>query len=230
VPAPRSERVSAAGLMARLTIVEDHELVAQTVAAALRAEGHAVTVVIPRAADEVLGLVRASEPEVVLLDFDLGVGEGLGLALIAPVVAGGARVLMVTGNHDRAALGACLESGAIGVVSKAQGFDQLIENVRAAIAGDQVMAEPDRVELLEALRARRAKERELRAPFETLTPRETEVLREMMDGHSAEAIATAGFTSVATVRTQIAAVLRKLDVSSQLAAVGLARRSGFPNF
>jgi DNA-binding NarL/FixJ family response regulator len=216
--------------MARLTIVEDHELVAQTLAAALRMEGHDVTVVIPHAADEVLGVVQASGPEVVLLDFDLGLGEGLGLALIAPLTAAGARVVMVTGNRDRAALGACMESGAVGVVSKAQSFDDLIANVSAAIAGDRVMPESERFELLEELRSRRAKDRELRAPFESLTPRETEVLQELMDGHSAEAIAAAGFTSVATVRTQIAAVLRKLDVSSQLAAVGLARRSGFPNF
>ncbi len=216
--------------MARLTIVEDHELVAQTLGAALRMEGHEVTVVVPRVADEVLDLVQASDPELVLLDFDLGVGEGLGLALIAPLTAAGATVVMVTGHRDLAALGACIESGAVGVVSKAQRFDDLIENVRAAIAGDRVMPESERIELLEALRARRAKDRELRAPFETLTPRETEVLQELMDGHSADAIAGAAFTSVATVRTQIAAVLRKLDVTSQLAAVGLARRSGFPNF
>jgi DNA-binding NarL/FixJ family response regulator len=50
------------------------------------------------------------------------------------------------------------------------------------------------------------------------------VLHALCDGFSAEAIAEQQFVSVGTVRTHIQAVLRKLGVSSQLAAVVLARK------
>ena len=46
-----------------------------------------------------------------------------------------------------------------------------------------------------------------------------------MEGHCAEEIAQAAFVSISTVRSQIKAILQKLGVSSQLAAVALARRA-----
>ena len=65
------------------------------------------------------------------------------------------------------------------------------------------------------------------APFADLTPREASVLGGMLDGLSAEQIAERDFVSLATVRTQIQSVLRKLGVTSQLAAVAAARRAGW---
>jgi two-component system nitrate/nitrite response regulator NarL len=69
---------------------------------------------------------------------------------------------------------------------------------------------------------------EIRLPhFGDLTERERFVLAELVEGHCAEEIATAAFVSVSTVRSQIKAILQKLGVSSQLAAVALARRAGW---
>jgi DNA-binding NarL/FixJ family response regulator len=74
--------------------------------------------------------------------------------------------------------------------------------------------------LLDALHDRRREEQLLR----TLTPREQQVLRALAGGRSADEIATGERLSVATVRSHIQAVLRKLEVSSQLAAVAVGRR------
>ena len=63
-------------------------------------------------------------------------------------------------------------------------------------------------------------------PFPVLTEREQVVLAELMEGHCADEIANAAFVSISTVRSQIKAILQKLGVNSQLAAVALARRAG----
>ncbi|HXM56946.1 MAG TPA: GAF domain-containing protein [Candidatus Dormibacteraeota bacterium] len=60
-----------------------------------------------------------------------------------------------------------------------------------------------------------------------LTPKETQVLADMMAGRSAKSIARASGLSEATVRTHIRSVLAKFGVNSQLAAVVLARDLGF---
>ncbi len=60
-----------------------------------------------------------------------------------------------------------------------------------------------------------------------LTERERHVLAELMEGHCADEIASAGSVSISTVRSQIKSILQKLGVSSQLAAVALARRAGW---
>jgi DNA-binding CsgD family transcriptional regulator len=55
-----------------------------------------------------------------------------------------------------------------------------------------------------------------------LTPSERRVLFHMMEGCSAAGMARELFVSLTTVRAHIRSILRKLDVSSQLAAVALA--------
>lgn len=65
------------------------------------------------------------------------------------------------------------------------------------------------------------------APFEGLSARERDVLRQIVDGQQAAAIAKASYVSLATVRTQIRSILMKLDVTSQVAAVALARQGGW---
>ena len=63
--------------------------------------------------------------------------------------------------------------------------------------------------------------------FHQLSVRESEVLEELMAGKAAADIATESYVSIATIRSQIKAILRKLEVNSQLAAVALAYRSGW---
>jgi DNA-binding CsgD family transcriptional regulator len=70
----------------------------------------------------------------------------------------------------------------------------------------------------------RVREREARR-FSDLTRREQEVLASLLAGRSAAEIAAAEQVSMATVRSHIRAVLAKLGVSSQPAAVALTLRS-----
>ena len=53
------------------------------------------------------------------------------------------------------------------------------------------------------------------------------MLRQLMQGHQVREIARLNVVSEATVRTQVKSILAKLEVSSQLAAVGLAHEAGW---
>ncbi|MGA8295774.1 MAG: helix-turn-helix transcriptional regulator [Acidimicrobiales bacterium] len=64
--------------------------------------------------------------------------------------------------------------------------------------------------------------------FERLSTREQHVLVSLMKGATAREIANRDCVSLATVRSQIHAIISKLGVSSQLTAVVLAYRSGWP--
>ena len=57
--------------------------------------------------------------------------------------------------------------------------------------------------------------------------RESEVLGHLMKGRAVREIAGLSVVSEATVRTQVKSILAKLEVSSQLAAVGLAHEIGW---
>ncbi|HEX2064521.1 MAG TPA: response regulator transcription factor, partial [Acidimicrobiales bacterium] len=211
----------------RLLIVEDHELLSGTLALALQQRGLRVEAL--NGPDREAVVRRAAElaPVLVLLDLDLGPALGNGVDLIRPLVAAGARVVIMSGDTSRPRLGACVEAGASGIVSKASRFDDLVEAVQRSADGRDLLPEGERLRLLAELRESRRASHERLAPFASLSPREQAVLARLMAGESAETIAEHSYVSLATVRSQIRAILLKLGVNSQLAAVALARDAGW---
>lgn len=217
VSLPQQARL--AGL--RVAVVEDHALVAQSLRLAFAAEGAEVIVIELTDPTTMIGVCELRRPHVVLLDLDLGeIGDGQ--PLIQPFAATGARVVLLTGSDDAVRLGACIESGAMGIIGKTEELERVIEQVRNAATGERVLSAQRRFDLLvESRRARAERENQL-APFVALTEREGQVLAEMMQGFQVDEIGHRLFVSEATVRTHIRGILLKLGVRSQLAAVARA--------
>lgn len=213
--------------MVRLLIVEDHELLAGTLAFMLRQRGLEVETTTGPDRDTVVAAAGRMAPVLVLLDLELGPALGSGRDLVKPLVEAGARVVMMTGVTDNARLAACVEAGAVGILRKTGAFAELVAAVSRAAAGESLLADHERQELLADLRAHRQAEHDRLAPFAALTAREEEVLAHIMAGETAETIAAGSYVSLATVRTQIRSILLKLGVKSQLAAVVLARDAGW---
>ena len=207
-------------------IVEDHELLAQTLVIALSAEGCRARVAGLISPAMVLQQVRTLRPGVVLLDLNLG-ALGDGVALVAPLTELGARVLVVSGTTDTLRLAETLELGAVGFLSKQAPFEQLLSTVLDVVAQRPVLSSARRKELIAQLRAARAARSQDLAPFKMLTPRERAVLAGLAQGQRAESLAAAAVVSEATVRSQIRSVLAKLGVNSQLEAVALAWAVGW---
>ena len=208
-------------------IVDDHQLLAQSLSVALQIEGLACTVMELRDRDTLLREVLTLMPELVLLDLDLGGDLGDGAELVAPLVESGARVLVVSASTDPDQLCRALEAGAVGLLAKAAPFQQLLDTVLAAARGEEVMPPAQRRRILDEGRNRRSARAQSLSPFERLSVREGQVLHALAEGHSVAAIAKAWFVSEATVRSQVRAVLTKLGCSSQLEAVAAAHRCGW---
>jgi two-component system, NarL family, nitrate/nitrite response regulator NarL len=170
--------------------------------------------------------VIRQQPRIALLDLDLGC-FGDGEKLIAPMAAAGINVVVVTASVDRARWGEAVRYGARKVLTKARPLNDILGTVRRLNQGLQVMTTEEREELLQAWQKERSHLADLRTRLEQLTLREREVLAHMMKGRTVREIATAGVVSEATVRTQVKSILAKLEVSSQLAAVGMAHYVGW---
>jgi DNA-binding NarL/FixJ family response regulator len=210
----------------RLLLVDDHRLLVETLQVSLLQAGFAVSVSPCGSFDEVLAEATAVRPTLVVLDLDLQ-GAGYGYDLIAPLRGLGAEVLVLTGTVDRIELARCLEAGALGIASKANGFGSVLDQIRRAADGESVTPITEKTQLLADLSAHRRAEDKRKAPFEALSARERDVLRQIVEGQQAAAIAKTSYVSLATVRTQIRSILMKLDVTSQVAAVALARQGGW---
>jgi DNA-binding NarL/FixJ family response regulator len=210
----------------RVLVVDDHPLVATGLQIALRARGWTVEITAGPTPEAVLELARDFSPDCVLLDLHLG-ELGSGVALIGPLREQGASVVMLTAETSRFALAACIEAGAEGWIGKNAFLDTVVDAVQDVLDGRPLLGKTAREELLDELRSRRASLQDAHSPFERLSPREQCVLGALVEGMSAEEIAEAHYVSLATVRSQIRAILQKLGVRSQLAAVVHANRVGW---
>lgn len=214
-------------------VIDDHPLISTALTVALRAEGIEVTRVPVNTVEEILARADRPPPGLVLLDLDLG--ERLpgprptGLRLIRPLRERGWTILIVTASQDRRWLAAAVVEGAAGWVSKTESFRRLVATALDALAGREVLRADTREQLLVLHRHSRAGADVLAGKIHRLTPRERQVLDLLSGGHSPQAIAGELTSSLATIRAHIRAILAKLEVQSQLAAVAVlheARRAG----
>jgi len=211
----------------RVLIVDDQRLLADSLCLALRLEGLEPVVAPVTNRNDLMELVRADPPALVLLDLALGDALGDGVDLVAPCVEAGSRVLVLSGTTDTMWVAAALEQGACAAIDKGIPFDQLLTRVLQAAHGEPVLRSAERQRLLDQLRSHRASRARDLAPYERLTPREQQVLRALGRGLTVSRIAEGWVVSEATVRSQVHAVLCKLDVRSQLEAVAAASRVGW---
>jgi two-component system nitrate/nitrite response regulator NarL len=212
----------------RVAVVDDHVLFAEAVVVALADRGYDAWCVDPLAnTPSTSGLaarILEGKPDVVLLDLDLG-DAGDGKDLLARLSDRSPDVVVVTGNSDPVQIGAALAAGAKTVISKSLPLEQILDTLMRLRDGLPAMSKQERDRLLARGREAGELDREIKARFELLTTREGEVLGQLMVGRQVSEIARRSFVSESTVRTQVKSVLSKLQVNSQLTAVGLAHRA-----
>jgi len=223
-------QLAASRSQVRIVIVEDHVLFAESLELVLSVEGYDVRrMPVPANASSpatVLAAIVRQRPRIALLDLDLG-GFGDGVRLIGPLTKAGINVVVVTAATDLARWGEALRHGARTVLPKSRPLNEILSTVRRINQGLLVMDVERRESLLQEWHQRRAELQDLQAKIALLTAREAQVLGELMEGHGVQEIAATSVVSEATVRTQVKSILAKLEVSSQLAAVGLAYHLGW---
>lgn len=215
----------------RVLLVDDQALMRMGFAMVLDAEDDLE--VVGEAGDGAAALtqVRALRPRVVLMDVRMpgmnGIDATAAIAAEFPEV----RVLVLTTfDLDEYAF-AALRAGASGFLLKDSEPAALVAAIRTVASGDAVVAPRVTRRMLE-LFAPHMPVRADTPPSDTdprldsLTPRETEVLRAVARGLSNSEIAAELFVSEATVKTHVGNILAKLAVRDRVQAVIVAYESG----
>ena len=207
---------------ARLLIVHGHAAVGAGLQLALTERSWEVEATSGPMPSDIREAAHRFRPDCVLIDVHLHHGDGRGVNLIAPLVSDGAQVVVLTAERRRVTLAEYLEAGAAGWIGHDAGLDEVDSALQDVIGGRPIISPNQRAQYLELLRAERCAAKNAATTFQDLTPREALVLLALTDGLTADEIANEHFVSVATVRSQIRAVLQKLGVRTQLAAVAIA--------
>lgn len=213
--------------MIRVVLVDDQELMREGLSTILSA--HADLEIVGQAANGLLALdvVRQTRPDVVCMDVQMPVMDGLEatreLTADATVCA---RVLILTTFEREDYLLAALDAGAGGFLLKNSRPEQLADGIRTVASGDALIAP----ELTRSLIERALQDGTRTDPptpeVEQLTERELEVLGLIADGLSNDEIAEALFLGRATVKTHVSNLLSKLQLRDRVQAVVFAHRHG----
>jgi len=223
----------------RVVLVDDHRMfrtgVRAELADAMAASGVPVCEFVGEApdVDTAISVIRAEQPDVVLLDVHLPGGSGNGGVDVIRGCFGvearsGAPVRFLALSVSDAAedVIAVIRAGARGYVTKTIGARDLITAIRRVADGDAVFSPRLAGFVLDAFGAAAGEIAEVDEELDRLSAREREVMRLIARGYQYKEVAKELFISVKTVETHVSSVLRKLQLSSrhELTAWAMGRR------
>jgi two-component system, NarL family, nitrate/nitrite response regulator NarL len=163
-------------------------------------------------------------PDLVVVQLDRR--DERGVSIVSAIRSGSSIRVMTATKHPAAPLvELALAAGACGVLPSALGASSLLNAFRRAIAGELVLPHDGVPVLMDRVRKGRTRMVQI-ALLATLTGREREVLAALAQGVTMPGIALELGISRATVQTHVKNILGKLEVHSQVEAVGAAWRAG----
>jgi DNA-binding NarL/FixJ family response regulator len=236
------EESGAARGSSRIIIADDHPLFRSAIRQTL--EGHSDLEVVGEAANgrQALELCRSLRPELVLMDLRMPEMDGVAATRAIKSAFPDTFVLILTALDESRGLSDSLEAGAAGYVLKHASPAQILHAVRRVLAGESPLDDEVSMRLLMTLMDTgrqeegekpseqkvgpadsSASERPLGEggeshPNHSLTPREVEILRLVVEGQTNQQIAKNLFISVSTVKRHIRHIIAKLGACDRLQA------------
>ncbi|WP_159328674.1 response regulator [Streptomyces tendae] len=209
----------------RILVCDDHVVVRAGLLALLDSAPGIEVVGEAGTGEEALALAARLDPDVVLMDLQLGAGiDGVettrhlttGTPTMGAPTAGSGRaphVLVLTTYDTDADITRAIEAGATGYLLKAERPEELFAAIHAAAQGRTALSGPVAGRVMA----------NLRKPRPALTDRERDILAQLATGLGNREIARALFISEATVKTHLRRIYDKLGVDTRAGAVAVAK-------
>jgi len=184
--------------------------------------------------ENLIELIEANSPNVLLLDIDYPSFRGVDLARKIAIQCPTSKTIMLTLNPNDRQLFEVIKAGAVAYLDKSITAEELTEAVRQVSRceypiNDSVLAKPEVA--LHVLRQFQSMHSNNGKTMETivapLTSRETQILNYIADGNSNKQIASILQISEQTAKNHVSNILRKLNANDRAHAVVLAIRQGW---
>lgn len=203
----------------RVFLLDDHEIVRRGLRDLLEAEEDLEVVGEASTAEEALGRIPPTRPEVAVLDVRLPDGDGIEVCREIRSRHPEVRCLMLTSFADDEALFAAIMAGASGYVLKQVRGTDLVDAVRRVARGESLLDPSLTGKVLERLRAK-PEEDELAG----LSDQERRILDLIAEGHTNRQIAETIYLAEKTVKNYVSNLLAKLGMSRRSEAAAYAAR------
>jgi DNA-binding NarL/FixJ family response regulator len=205
----------------RVLLADDHRIVAEGLKRLLETEFELAGVV-----EDGRALLQAAaelKPDVIISDITMPELNGVEALEELKIVNPDVRLIFLTMHHNTAYAKRALDAGALGYVLKHSATSELIMAVHAASRGQMFVSPAIAGDLMKAMREDDGGDDD---PAAKLTLRQREILRLLVDGHSAKVIAARLDISARTVEFHKYSMMETLGVSSNAELIRFALQSG----
>jgi DNA-binding NarL/FixJ family response regulator len=211
----------------RVLLLDDHAIVRAGLGMLLNS--HPGLKVIGETGDsaEAFAIAASEQPDVIVLDLDLGGASGLDALPQLLASAPHARVLVLTGMRDREAYSRAVELGASGVVRKEEAKEVVINAIEKVCAGEAWLDGDTMGRALDHLRQPRDETHQAdpeAVKISSLTKREREIIALVCQGYKNQQVADQLSMSEGTVRNHLTVIYDKLGVSDRFGLIVFAAR------
>lgn len=203
----------------RVLLADDHPVVRGGVRALLEEEDDIEVVGEAAGGYEALELVASLQPDILLLDMEMGDLNGVEVAKRLGRTRSGCKVLALSAHDDRHYIYSLLNAGAAGYLIKDEAPAFVVEAIRGVWRGQEGW-------LSRKVAAKMSRWMRQDGPEYGLTPREKEVLHAIAQGMTNQEAGLALGISDKTIEKHLESVFAKLGVSSRVEAAVLAVREG----
>jgi DNA-binding NarL/FixJ family response regulator len=200
--------------MIRILLVDDHYMVRVGLASIVSLEKDMTVCAEASTGEQALQLFRSERPDVTLMDQRLPGMSGSETAAAMRREFTGAKIIIISTYTGDDEVRGALDAGALAYLPKSTQRPELLAAVRKVAQGEPHLPR----ELAARLSARQ--------PRSSLSPRELEVMRLMMDGKRNKKIAAGLGISEGTVKIHVSSILAKLDAVDRTEAVTTALQRG----
>jgi DNA-binding NarL/FixJ family response regulator len=210
-----------------ILIVDDHPLVREGLESILKPAAEYEVVGQAANGRDAITMVKSHRPDLVLLDLSLPDKSGLELSGEIRNISPSTRIMIVSMHSKVEYIVKGFQAGATGYMTKESATESLLVGIERVLNGEYFMDGSVSHRVVEKLIHTPDKEMKITdAAYETLTPREQEVMVLLAEGNSAKEAAAKLFISPKTVENHRTNIMNKLGIHSTLELVRYAARLG----
>lgn len=209
--------------MARVVIADDHAVVRAGLRALIHDEIGLDLIGEAAGGFEAIELVEKNQPDVLVLDISMPDLDGISVTRKLKPNFPDLCILILTLHEDEAMLKEAIKAGASGYILKRAAESELISAIQVILRGDMYV---DPSMLRSLLGESKPASPQQETPVESLTPRETDILKLIVGGYTNRQIGEHLNISIRTVEGHRANISDKLGLHSRLELVRYARQHG----
>jgi len=208
----------------RLVLVDDHALCRNGLTDLLQHRGNMQVVAALGDPEQLVGVLRETQPDLLVLDLRMPTTDGLTLLRRLRAEGCDTPVLILTMSDSESDLAAALRAGVRGYLLKDMEPEDVITAIGRAARGDLTVAPAMALKLAQMLQGG-SKSGDRLGMLASLTERERQILDHLARGESNKAIARELDISHDTVKLHVRHILSKLNLSSRVEAAVFAVES-----